>query len=244
MLPTSEGIFEATSPPSPTSSATWRIRRAQPQGHVALPGPDEAALVLDHLDQGAVGDRVRLFPGILEARGADHLPGPLHRDSAQAARGGARDPLDAAGEDSLQLLGDVDVGVELIDRVVGERVADLVLVEQLAAGVDPLACVERLPLDPGGEDREHGQNRGGDDQRLYPAAVASSRRAACLGHAAKTRARRGAALPFAGCRIRSDQAVEAAGSGRTITVSATRITSSTGRSAREAWSRTASALLA
>ena len=43
------------------------------------------------------------------------------------------------------------------------RPRSLVL-QQLAAGVDPLVGVERLPVDPAGEDRKEGEDRGEDDE--------------------------------------------------------------------------------
>ncbi len=68
MLPTSAGIFEATSPPSPTSSATWRISGRSLRVTLPCPVPTNRPLSSTTLIRARVGDRVRLFPGILEAR--------------------------------------------------------------------------------------------------------------------------------------------------------------------------------
>jgi hypothetical protein len=70
---------------------------------------------------------------------------------------------------------DVDVGVELVDEEAGDPIADHLVLEQAAAGGRPVVRVEGLPVDPDGEHRHEGHDRGEHDEREREASPADGR---------------------------------------------------------------------
>jgi hypothetical protein len=147
------------------------LRRDPPQDHPQVQGDDPAGgrhrlvLVVDHgeelLVRCAIGVLPRgLDPRLLQGRARD-LPAGLTEPACRRAG----QALDLGREPLLDLALDVDVRVQLGDQKVGDRVADLLVLEQLAAGPRPRIGLQRLPLHPQGEDREEADQRGQHHQR-------------------------------------------------------------------------------
>src|SRR6478672_10489997 len=76
----------------------------------------------------------------------------LRGELAHPGSQGGRELLHLHRQALLDDRGDVDVGVELVDGVTRHGVRDGLVLEELPAGVDPPVGVERLPVDPAGED--------------------------------------------------------------------------------------------
>jgi len=73
-----------------------------------------------------------------------------------------------------QFLFDVDVFVELVDQVFADRFPDLRVLDQVAAGLDPLAGVECLTLGPDREDAEESEQRAEHDQNPHQATASAT----------------------------------------------------------------------
>ena len=145
----------------PIRSASWKMigRRSSTTWPFWL--ETTVVVPLQDRDQLGVGDPVGLLPEHLNPWRLEGLLRGLGRELTDSGRRRRGDRLEVLGQSLLQVRRDVDVRVELIDGVVRERVRDLLVLEQLAAGVDPLVRVERLAVDPAGEDRQEGEDRGG-----------------------------------------------------------------------------------
>ena len=89
------------------------------------------------------------------------------------------------GRISLEFLFDVDVFVELVDQVVADRFADRRVLDQAAAGVDPVVGVERLALGPDREDAEEGEDRAEHDEDSDHASSSAAHRADAIRDAMK-----------------------------------------------------------
>ena len=101
-----------------------------------------------------MGFAVGRFP---EAFGLGGFQGPFGEfgsELAQAAGGRAGQGREPRREGLFQFGLHIDVFEELVRQVVGELGLDLVVLQQLAAGVDPVIGVERLAIDPDREDPE------------------------------------------------------------------------------------------
>ncbi len=129
---------------------------------------------------------VGLFPQFLGGRGFQRLFGALPGHLAQAAGRRPGQVLGVAGKDFFQFLADVDVFVELVDQVIAQRRADRLVLQQPAAGVDPVVGVERLALGPDREDAEEGEERAEDDKPSdHPTSSAAHRRMVYVNHEAR-----------------------------------------------------------
>ena len=110
--------------------------------------------------------RGRAFPAPCSA--------PLPATERSRAGDRAGELLGFAGQDVFEFFFDVDVFVELVDQVVGDRCADLLVLDQLVAGVDPVVGVERLAFDPDREDAEEGEASSRATTRSFDQASASA----------------------------------------------------------------------
>ena len=93
-------------------------------------GRDRFLLVFEHGEQLFVRGPVGVLPEALRGRGFQHLFGAVAGDLAQPARHRPGELLGFAGQDVFQFLFDVDVRVELVDQVVADRGADLLVLDQ------------------------------------------------------------------------------------------------------------------
>jgi hypothetical protein len=123
--------------------------------HPALRGDRSPAVVEDGIDQQRVGTPVGFLPCHLDSGAVQRPLGDVVGGAAQGVgrRGGER--VRAGGQRLAQLAGDVDVGVQLIDEVAGDRGLDRGLLEQRRARPSPLVGLQRLAADPDGHDRQH-----------------------------------------------------------------------------------------
>ena len=104
----------------------------------------------------------------------EHLfrPRPATWRSPPAA--GPASSLVSPGRTFFQFFFDVDVFVELVDQVVADGAADRFVLQQAAAGRDPVVGVERLTLDPDREDAEEGEHRAEHDQGFDRASTSAA----------------------------------------------------------------------
>src|SRR3954453_6868376 len=87
-----------------------------------------------------------------------------------AARGGRPEPPPRGGPPLFERLPHVDVRVQLVDQVHGDRASDLGILEELRAGARPVVRVQRLALHPHVQRRdEPDQRRDHDQQPRRPA---------------------------------------------------------------------------
>ena len=175
--PASGGSFSARSWTDADLVGEVGQEAAEVEADVAFAGRDRVALVFQHRDQLLVGGAVGVFPERLRGRGFQHFFGAVAGDLAQAAGGGAGEVLGVAGEDVLQFGLDVDVFVELVDQVVADGGADRRVLDQVAAGRDPVVGVERLALGPDREDAEEGEDGAEDDEPFDGASACAAHRA-------------------------------------------------------------------
>ena len=84
---------------------------------------------------------------------------------AQRAGGGRGERIEPGRERRADLLGDVDVRVQLVDEVDGDLVADHGVGEHLGARLRPVVGVEHLPVQPDGEQRDEREQARDDDHR-------------------------------------------------------------------------------
>ena len=80
------------------------------------------------------------------------------------ARGAAR-PLQVLRQLLLERAGDVDVVVDLVDEIDGQRVLNGRIGDQIRARLPPVVVVEHLAVDPERQDHDDPEDRGNDDQR-------------------------------------------------------------------------------
>ena len=152
--------------------------RAQVQRHDAVAGRDPVArLVLEHVDELLLRDRIGVDPELLHAWRLEQPLDAVRGGLAQRGGGGLRQRLEVGGQPLLESGGDIDVVVELVDQEHRERALDLRVLDQLGARGLPGLVVEHLPVDPGREDRSQPDQRGENDQRPHE-------RATTPGHAA------------------------------------------------------------
>ena len=116
---------------------------------------------------GAVGGA----PGAFGLGGFQRPFGDFGGELVQRPGGRAGEGREPRREGLFQFGLDVDVGEEFVGEVVGELGLDLVVLEELVAGVDPVVGVERLAVDPDREDRQEGDQGGDDQQRRDDGAV-------------------------------------------------------------------------
>ena len=124
-----------------------------------------AGLVLEHVDELLVGDGARLDEELLHAR---PLQEPLHALRGRLLEGAGEDraePLEARRQPIRERLADVDVRVQLVDRVARERRLDLLVLDDLGRRLVPGRVVEHLPVHPGRQDRDERQDGRKDDER-------------------------------------------------------------------------------
>ena len=88
-----------------------------------------------------MGGSVRALPEALGGRGLEQLFSPVAGDLAQSARSRTGEPLGFTRQNTFQFLLHVDVGVELIDEVVGDGTADCRVLQQLITGADPIGGI-------------------------------------------------------------------------------------------------------
>ena len=145
--------------------------RLQVEHDLALGGLEELALVVDDADERLVRPAVRLLPERLDARAAEEVVGRAYGELAQAAGDRRRERLHGRRQRLLELGGDVDVLVQLVDEVERESAADLVVLEQLGARCHPLVRLEGLPLRPDRQRGHEADQAREDDQHpdRYPA---------------------------------------------------------------------------
>ena len=138
--------------------------RRQVEHDVALSRLEELALVVDDADEGLVRPAVRLLPERLHGRAAEQVVGRAYRELAQAAGDRGRERLDLWRKTGLELGGNVDVRVQLVDEIERESAADLVVLEQPGARRHPLVGIQRLPLCPDRQRRHEADQPGKHDQ--------------------------------------------------------------------------------
>ena len=132
----------------------------------AVAGRDPATgLVLEDGDELLVGDRAGVDEGRLDARPLQekrHSPRGRPLERAGQLRG---ERLEGRRKLLLQRLGDVDVLVQLVDRVVAEGRLHLRVLDDLGSRLVPGRVVEHLPVHPGRQDRDEREDGCEDDER-------------------------------------------------------------------------------
>ena len=118
-----------------------------------------------------MGGTVGRAPKAFRLRGFQRPFGGFGGELVQCPGGGTGERREPRRERLFQFGLHVHVGEELIGHVAGELGPDLVVLKELAAGVDPVVGVERLPVDPDREDRQERDQRGDDQQRADDARV-------------------------------------------------------------------------
>src|SRR4029077_20604211 len=113
-----------------------------------------------------VGASVGVLPEALGGRGFQYLFDAARSGLAHQPGEWAGELLRSAGQLAFEFLFEIHVLVELFDEEVGERRADLRVVDQLVARMDPVVGVEDLAFDPDREDAEKGENRADRDERF------------------------------------------------------------------------------
>ena len=107
---------------------------------------------------------VRLLPERLDRGRREQLRGSPGGELPNATRDGAREPLDTFGECLLDLALDIEVLVERVDQDGRDRGLNLLVGEQLGAGVNPGVGLEQLPVRPDRERREEEEERSDGDK--------------------------------------------------------------------------------
>ena len=137
--------------------------------------------VVDDVEQRAVRRAVGGLPGVERGRAAEHARRVAPGDLLEPRGGRRGQPLESRRQRRLEAGLHRRAVVELIDDEERERRADLLVLEQLGARVDPVVGVERLALGPQPE-AEGRPEQGAEDEQYRdpdpPAAHARILRAA------------------------------------------------------------------
>ena len=120
-----------------------------------------------------MGDPVGRDPELLHARPLEQDVDGVRRRAAQHAGERSSERVELRRQPLLERGGDVDVVVELVDDVDGERVLDLRVLNQILACALPGAGVEHLPLDPESQDRDEHEHGGQYDEHPDDRSAAS-----------------------------------------------------------------------
>ena len=131
----------------PSSVPSCCDQLAEVERHLAVAGRDPVArLVLDHVDELLLRQRAGVDPELLDARRVEQAVDRVGRGLAQRARHRSRQRLELLRQPLLEVAGDVDVVVELVDEVHGQRLAHRGILDQLGARLPPGVLVEHLPI--------------------------------------------------------------------------------------------------
>ena len=143
----------------------------------AVPG-----LVLEHVDELLVGDRAHANEELLDPRPRERTGHGSCRRLLERAGEGRRQRPEGRREPIRERLRDVDVLVQLVDRVRRDRRLHRRVLDDLGRRLVPGRVVEHLPVDPVRQDRDEGDDRGEDDEGPdEDAALTAQRRGSCHG---------------------------------------------------------------
>ena len=150
----------------PELGAELEDQLVQVEGDDAVAGGDAVAgLVLQHVHELLVGDRAGVDEQLFDAWPPEQGGHALRRRLRERAGEGRTETLEVRREPLRQGLAHVDVLVQLVDRVGGDRGLHLRVLDDLGRRLVPGGVVEHLPLRPGGQDRDERENGGEDDER-------------------------------------------------------------------------------
>ena len=158
------GDFRGELAGDPELAAAFGEQRLEVEGDFAAAGRDRRAFVVEDLQQRFVGGAVGRAPEAFGLRGFQRPFGDFGSELVQRPGGRPGEGREPRREGLFQFGLDVDVGEEFVGEVVGELGPDLVVLQELVAGVHPVVGVERLAVDPDREDRQE-RDQGGDDQQ-------------------------------------------------------------------------------
>ena len=115
-------------------------------------------LSVEHGYEKLVRAADRLLERLLHARPAEECVGGANQGRLESRRDRRGEGLRYGRQPLLERLADVDVLVELVDEVDGDRAPDGGVLDELRARVREVVRVQRLPLHPDverGDEREH-----------------------------------------------------------------------------------------
>ena len=181
-LPASSGMFWTIVPGRPNVSArvitSWRRSSVMVPLAVSMAGTVSFSRMLTIV---SCAPSVCLRPDLSGLRGGQEPIYGLGGRSSKRGRKYAGQTAEVARKQTVELLGDIDVRIELTDHERGDRATDLGVGEQFVGCFDPVVGVEDLPVDPdahGGDEQDH---RPEDDEQVHPHRVGTSRYLGGLG---------------------------------------------------------------
>ena len=141
--------------------------RTQVERDIAARGRDriDAHVVPEQAQQRLVRAAVHLLPELLDARALEERVDRADGGLSERARERPGEALEVRREVLGERLLRIEVRIELIDEIDGERLADVVVLEELRARVDPRVRVERLALHPERQRADEHDQRPEHDER-------------------------------------------------------------------------------